>query len=86
MAKRANQVQRMLEITNRMLKANRVIDEWDTDVMFFQHLLLETRTYKGFNWFYDVILRNDEEVVVTKLAGTSDHDKLRDLDAYIQFY
>lgn len=88
MKRRTKQVEIMVDKVNQILKNNRVIDETDSDFGLMQFLLLDQRIYGGFNWFYESeytdVLGN--KVKVQRLAGTSDRDKLKELDAYIQLY
>ena len=87
-AKRTKQVDKMVEYVNNILRNNRVIDEYDSDFFLMQGLLLETNTYQGFNYFYDFEYTDvvGNKTIIQRLAGTSDKEKLKELDGYIQLY
>lgn len=88
MKKRTKQVETMVDIFNKYLKANKVIDIRDAAFSVFTHSLLELDIYRGFNYYYEKdytdIMGNKSKIEV--LCGTGDEEKLKEMGGYIQVY
>lgn len=89
MKKRTKQVEKMVEVANKVLKEQRIIDEYYSDMFqVMQYLLLKTDTYAGYNWFFeeeytDVVGKTTR---IQKLVGSSNHIDIRNKNGYVQFY
>lgn len=83
MKKRTKQVQEMVNMVNDYLKYNRIIDEYDRQKEGLVWLLIGTNLYYGYNYFYD---KEIDGKVCQCHAGTSNKEKLKELNAYIQLY
>ena len=77
--KRTKQLQTMVDITNKYLKNNGIKDEGNDAFILIQHILLQTKTYHGYNMYKDKLIGNE---IVSVLAGTSDPEKFD----YLQLY
>ena len=66
--KRTRQLEEVISMTNRYLRLNHIKDESNPAFHVLMDALLETGTYKGFNYFNDMQI-GDETVPV--LAGSS---------------
>lgn len=88
MAARTKQVEKMVEEVNEILKNNHEIDEFSAICHIFSHLLIRTKCYRGFNWFYDVPYTDvtGTTAIISRLCGTSDPNQLKAMHAYIQYY
>lgn len=80
MAKRAKQVDLMVEEMNLYLRTNRIISELDKSCLLLSRMLCYAGCYRGFNWFYL------NEYGVQVLVGSYDPEIIRSKDGYIQFY
>jgi hypothetical protein len=80
MAKRAKQVDKMVESINYYLKANRIINELCTECMLMTAMLLSANCYRGFNWFYE----NEDGIEV--LVGSGDPSVISEKDGYLKYY
>ena len=73
--KRTQQLQVMVDNVNHYLRNNRIKDEGDPAFHITMYTLLDTRTYKGFNYFKD---KQIGDKVIPVLAGSSiDYDYLQ---------
>lgn len=89
MKKRTKQVQLMVDEVNRGLKRRKVVEQnKDENFLFFSNLLLKADCYQGFNWVHEYTFKDasGNEKTIEKLCGTSDPEKVRQMNGYVKFY
>lgn len=73
--KRTKQLQTVIDTTNAYLRNNRIKDEADPAFHMVTWSLLQTKTYKGFNYYKDKQIGDE---VIPVLAGScTDFDYLQ---------
>lgn len=75
--RRTKQLQQVVDTTNYYLRRNGIKDEGDPAFHILMCALLQTKTYKGFNYYKDKKIGNE---VIPVLAGSD-----TDFD-YLQLY
>ena len=88
MKKRTKQVQKLVDELNIVMKDNLIIDEYQELFSSVVWLLLRIECYAGYNYFYEEDYTDTIGNVtkIERLAGTSEADKLQELNAYVQLY